>query len=271
MAFLLLISVLFFVRDIISLLHKKVQKSASPIYPGHQQIRRPFQAYEGILKSNPFGFPGGELKILTVNTGLKKSISRSDVTLIGVVSGLRSYSHAIFADKSGKQEVFKIGGSVFGLGRLERVGASSVFIKENDMLMEIPLTDVLSIVDIKPSGSSLQTSDFAKNTGDSTYILDQKKVLQSLDNPNQIMTDARLLPNFVDGKQKGFILREVRPGGVYQSLGLQNGDILLRINDFDISNPENALQAFTALRGMDRVQMDIIRNSARMTMSYQIR
>ena len=63
----------------------------------------------------------------------------------------------------------------------------------------------------------------------------------------------------------------MRNGGIYQSLGLQNGDALLRINEYNISNPENALQAFTALRGMDRVQVDIVRDGTKMTLTYQIR
>jgi len=52
---------------------------------------------------------------------------------------------------------------------------------------------------------------------------------------------------------------------------LQDGDVLLRINEYDISNPERALQAFTALKGMERVQVDLIRSGSRMTMTYQIK
>ncbi len=45
----------------------------------------------------------------------------------------------------------------------------------------------------------------------------------------------------------------------------------MRINEYDISDPERALQAFTALRGLDRIQLDLIRNGAKMTMTYQIK
>jgi len=85
------------------------------------------------------------------------------------------------------------------------------------------------------------------------------------------MTDARLLPNTVDGKQQGFSISEIKPNGIYQSLGLQNGDVLLRINDFNISSTESALQAFMALKGMDRVNLDIIRSGNKVTMTYLIR
>jgi general secretion pathway protein C len=86
-----------------------------------------------------------------------------------------------------------------------------------------------------------------------------------------MMTDARLKPNITDGKEEGYVLSEVKTGGIYQSLGLQDGDVLLRINDYDISNPERALQAFTALKGLERVQIDLIRSGSKMTMTYQIK
>ena len=113
--------------------------------------------------------------------------------------------------------------------------------------------------------------DFARKTEEGSYILDQKAIQAALEKPRQIMTDARLLPHMVDGKQEGFVIREIKPGGVYQSLGLRNGDILLRVNEFGLSNPETALQAFTALRGMDRLELDVVRGGSKMSLTYDIR
>jgi general secretion pathway protein C len=101
--------------------------------------------------------------------------------------------------------------------------------------------------------------------------VDQARLQQAINNPGQMMTDARLKPNITNGREEGFLLSEVRPGGIYHSLGLQDGDVLLRINEYDISNPERALQAFTALKGLDRVQVDLFRGGSRMTMTYQIK
>jgi general secretion pathway protein C len=101
--------------------------------------------------------------------------------------------------------------------------------------------------------------------------VDRDAVDAALLNPRQIMTDARLIPNTVEGKQEGFMVREVRPEGVYAKLGLRNGDVLLRVNEFSISDPETALQVFTALKGMERVELDILRNGSRMTLTYLIR
>jgi general secretion pathway protein C len=267
-AFLLLILILIFARDVLSLQYKK---EGNPVFSPRDKIqktKRGFLEYEGIMKNNPFGFPGGQLKqLLGTREG---STSQADFQLIGTVAGIAGRSYAIVADKSGKQEVVKVGESVFGAGKLKRVETDKIFISGEGREIKIPLTDVLTIKDLSAS-SNPTTTDFARSVGKDTFIVDQKKVFNALESPNQLMTDARLQPNFINSKQEGFTLREVRNGGIYQSLGLRNGDVLLRINENTISNPENALQAFTALRGMDRVQLDIMRDGSRMTMTYQIR
>jgi general secretion pathway protein C len=200
-----------------------------------------------------------------------RAFSQSDITLIGTVSGSARNSYAIFVDKSGKQELVKVGEPVFGMGKLKRVDSDRAYITERGREIKIPMAEILTIKEVNPPAGGTSTSDLARSVGKGMFLVDQKKILHALENPNQLMTDARLQPNLVNGKQEGYILREVRNGGIYQSLGLQNGDALLRINEYNISNPENALQAFTALRGMDRVQVDIVRDGTKMTLTYQIR
>jgi general secretion pathway protein C len=265
----LLFFLLVFARDILSGISKKGEKAPTPSRAPVHTVKRGLQEYAGILKNNPFGFAGGQLKELSV--AKEGSVSQSDITLIGTISGSFTNSYAIFMDKSGKQELVKVGEPVFGMGKLKRVESDRAYISERGREVKIPMAELLTIKEVNPSPGGSVTSDLARSMGKGMFLVDQKKILHALENPNQLMTDARLQPNLVNGKQEGYILREVRNGGIYQSLGLQNGDALLRINEYNISNPENALQAFTALRGMDRVQVDIIRDGTKMTLTYQIR
>ncbi len=274
MGIVLILSSLFLMRDVISNYFEKEKtlKDDIPASTGLYASQRKMQLaeYSSILKNNPFGFPGGEIRQLTasVNAG----VSQADIALLGTVVGPKELSYAVFKDSSGMQEVFKVGESVFGLGKLYSVKKDKVLLRQGEKTIEILLEDV-KVKEVKStvSGGTPFTSAFAQRTGRDTYIVDQGNVQQAISNPGQMMTDARLRPNVMDGKQEGFILSEVKPGGIYQSLGLQNGDILLRINEYDISNPERALQAFTALKGLERVQVDLIRAGSRMTMTYQIK
>lgn len=240
------------------------KKKPSMAVPSNTPKGRAFSDYSPIAKKNPFGPP---MELSQLSGSVEKSTSIKEYTLIGTVSGPKKYSYAIFSDKTGSQEVFHIGQDVFGAGRLKEVKKDRVVIESQGRTSEIELADIAKIEMLKASG---QIESIAKAEG-GAYTIEQRKIQQALENPKLIMSDARLLPNIVSGKQEGFIVRELKPDGLYANLGLQNGDILLRINELELSSPEAALQAITALQGLDRIQLDLIRGGSRMTLTYLIK
>jgi len=264
---------LFFLRDITSSKRERAGSDAPPAPSMSTDQRRILlEEYAPILKNNPFGFPGGEIRPLSASSGEGTLKANTDMTLIGTVVGPRQLSYAIFQDTTGAQEVFKIGESLPGFGTLSDVRTDRVHIRHGEETHELLLADVAEEKASSASpGNSRMTSAFARRIGKGMYVVDQRKVQQAIENPTQMMTDARLRPHIMNGQEEGFLLSEVKTGGIYDSLGLRNGDVLLRINEYDISNPEIALQAFTALRGMDRIQIDLLRAGSKMTMTYQIK
>jgi general secretion pathway protein C len=272
---LLLIVIPLFTRDVMSQYMRTVKEREKPVTPkplAPPASARPFHDYDTIVRNNPFGIADTQLTMLTPSPS-QEGASR-DVRLVGTIAGQGRYLYGIFSDAGGKQEVFKSGDSVFGLGTLTDVRKDKAILRREGRTTEVPLADIGVTDDATSAKDKLARGEvpaFVKSTGRDTYVVDQKAVLHALENPNQLMTDARLQPNLVGGRQEGFVLREVRQGGIYHSLGLMNGDVLLRINNYDISHPDNALQAFSALRGMDRVALDIVRNGAKTTLTYQIK
>lgn len=265
----ILISILFLIRSLISIYYQKsisVGKTGlSKIDFNDSKKRYQLQDYAQIFKNNPFGFNAGELRPLS---GQQSSIKKIvDLKLVGTVVGPDSLSYAIFVTDKG-QEFYKVGQVIPDYGKVYKVMFDKVLIKQDERLIKVQFED-LKVKEVAKSSNIGE--QFAQKVGKGMYVVDQEKLKQAIDNPDRIMTDARLRPNNVNGRQEGFILSEVKTDGIYSNLGLQNGDVLLRINDYDISNPERALQAFTSLKGMDRVRVDLIRNGNRMTMTYQIR
>jgi general secretion pathway protein C len=266
---LLIVALGFFVRNIITVVQKKGMKSVSvaPI-ESKKHENKDIKEYEELLQTNPFGVSAGSLK---QGPSQGEGAAISDIKLVGTISGSSKDGYAVFIGSDGKQAMFKTGEIVFGVGELKRVEKNSVFIHKDGKLIKVSMTDLLTLSDIKASKGTTGIAGPVQSVGKGEYIIDQKAAMVTLDNPAQIMTDAKLIPNMVKGKPDGFILQEIRKNGVYDNLGMKNGDILLRINGSNISNPENALQTFMALKGMDKVQLDIIRDGNRMTLNYQIR
>jgi len=241
--------------------------------------------YASILKNNVFGFPAGELTPISAagtEGPAAGGLSAGNIKLKGVVAWPGGFGYAFLEGVSEGQDVFKTGDAVGGTGKLARVEANRIFIESGGRTVEVPLEELKGVVqeqgrrpEAKPRGDQPPkagpANGFARRTSENEFVLDQKAIDESLQNPKNIMTDARLLPNMVEGVQEGFVIRELRPGGVYQNLGLQNGDVLLSVNKFKLSSPETALQAFTALQGMDRIELDVLRGGQKMTLTYVIR
>ena len=271
----LVMSILFFVRDVISNHFEKKSslKKDAGASSGVAAMQRKMQflEYAPLMKNNTFGISSGEIKLLTSSS--PANAQTPDLILIGTVAGPKELSYAVFKDAAGIQEVFRVGENIYGMGKLYSVKNDRALIRQGGKITEIPIEDIVKVKEVKAQipATGASSSAFARMIGRGSYIVDQARLQQMISNPGQMMTDARLRPNTANGKQEGFALSEVKPNGIYQSLGLQDGDVLLRINEYDISNPERALQAFTALKGLDRVQIDLIRSGSRMTMTYQIK
>ena len=99
-----------------------------------------------------------------------------------------------------------------------------------------------------------QPGTLASQVGAGSYVVDQRALNAALDNIGQAMTDARLLPSMKDGKVEGFRVSEVKPAGIFGMIGIKNGDVLLRMNDFPIDSPEKAIQSFVSLKGQSRIK-----------------
>lgn len=284
-AAIVLVMLLVIVRDFFSSGKVKTGPGAATVdRQGKKRDALRLNDFDIVLKNNPFGFEGGTLNALGQGNAEKRSapVAPSKYKLIGTIAASDRDSFAIFLVE-GKQELYKIKSEIPGLGTLARVEPYRVIIK-GDKEFELILDEIKGSNQIAgngngkkivqasaPQGNSSKGDAFIKQTGEGAYALNAKMVQESIDNPQRLMTDARLVPQYKDGKQEGFKLSEVKKGGIYDSLGLQNGDVLLRINEYNITNPETALQAFTALRGVERLQLDVLRNNASVTLTYTIK
>lgn len=270
LGFFLIISVFYLIRIILSSHEIKLDVPASQKKTERYKSLS-IDDYAAILKDNPFGLRG-EFRLLTKT---ESSPPESSITLIGTVAG-GDYDYAIFVDSSGRQEIFRKGQDVYGIGRLKAVYKNKIVLKTNtgDKVYEIAdivITEVRSQKAEAGGPSGLKPLSGVARASQNVFTINSEALRQAIENPKEILTDARFIPNIVDGRQEGFIVRELKKGGVYESLGLEDGDILLRVNEFPITGPESALQAFTALKGMDRIELDIMRRGQRISMTYQIR
>lgn len=92
-----------------------------------------------------------------------------------------------------------------------------------------------------------------------------------LGNLNSIATQARIVPNFANGKANGFKVFAVQPNSLYSKIGIENNDVIQRINGYEMNSPDKALEIYSKLKDASAITVDLLRNGKSQTMSYQIR
>lgn len=201
------------------------------------------------------------------------AVVQTDLLLLGTAAGsLRESFILVRRISTGEERVFRLGERVFDLGLLYAVRKETADIRNGSQLVTLRTPQAPAEGD-KPSAATAQPAQqgvIAATTGGSG-IIDQRALNAALDNIGQAMTDARLLPSVKDGKVEGFRVSEVKPQGVFAAVGLKNGDVLLKINEFPIDSPEKAIQSFMTLKGQNRIKLDLLRDGAPTSLTYDIR
>lgn len=229
-----------------------------------------------ILENGLFGLSTkGSLIALTttVSAPTPQTTAQSDLVLLGTAVASTNSTFALIRKTSSNEErVFRLGERVFDLGLLHAVRKESIDLKNNSTMVTLhtPTTPQGSGKQSAASPSNQSTGVIQPNSGGSG-VIDQRALNAALDNIGQAMTDARMLPSVKDGKVEGFRVSEVKPQGVFAAVGLRNGDVLAKINDFPVDSPEKAIQSFMTLKGQNRIKLDLIRDGAPTTMTYDIR
>ena len=95
-----------------------------------------------------------------------------------------------------------------------------------------------------------------RSGGPNTYEIDRELIDKVLMNPMAVMKGARVVPAMKNGKAHGFKLYAIRPDSLFVAARPENGDTIVRVNGFDLTTADQALELYTKLRDASTLQID---------------
>ncbi len=120
----------------------------------------------------------------------------------------------------------------------------------------------------KPAENTTGSNDMnVMQTGPNSYRISREDLNKATANLNGLATEARIVP---DRQEGGFKIFSIKPGGLYQKIGVQNGDVIKSINGIELSSPDKALEAYSRLRNANKLSLDIVRRGKRETLDYSV-
>jgi general secretion pathway protein C len=122
------------------------------------------------------------------------------------------------------------------------------------------------------SGRTLDPALAAKihKVSDTEFNIERSVVDEILEKQAELMRTARIVPEKDGDKVVGIRMFGIRKGTLLNVLGFQNSDRLVSINDYDISDPQKALEAYGRLRTVDHLKVSVVRNGAPMVIDFNI-
>ncbi len=125
-----------------------------------------------------------------------------------------------------------------------------------------------------PKPAATPGGEFAKGvkkTGAYEYQLDRNMLNENLQDLSKLGMQARIVPNYENGKYSGFRLVGIAPDSLYKAIGLESGDLIRRVGGKDLDSPNKAIELFDQLRNSSAINLDVERRGQKVSMQYQIK
>jgi general secretion pathway protein C len=113
-------------------------------------------------------------------------------------------------------------------------------------------------------------ADAVKKLDGNRYEIKRAYIDNALGNLNNIATQARIVPSFKNGVANGFKLFSIQPGSLYSAIGVENGDVIQRINGYEMNSPDKALEVYQKLRDAAHITIELERNGQIVRKEYNV-
>ena len=207
-------------------------------------------------------------EILGTGQAYRKSTLEIDLVGTIVVSDPSRSVAAIELKAEKKVQPFVVGDSVLSKATVVSIARRKVILRNTSSgeLEYIGMKDDDTIA----TSANMASASSIKQAGDRITI-DRRELNKSLENINELLTQARAVPNIENGVMNGFKLFSVQPGSLYQKLGAQNGDVIKAVDGVDIKDPATAMSLFQQLQTMNKLDFKVQRGGVDKTYTIDIR
>ena len=249
--------------------------------------RNVFKAKREDLKPKPTSQPAGggqngapiDPETFDPNNCEPSSMSTSLVTTM--VTPKPEESVAVFQDSGAKDIiVYRVGDKIQDEATILKIERGNVYVDHNNRCERFALGEGKKpkrVAAAKPRRKSRgddkdsELGKGVKKVNDNEYTIPKAEIDNVLSNLNKIATQARIVPSFRNGKANGFKLFSIRPNSLYAKIGIQNGDIIQKINGYEINSPDKALAIYSKLKDATNISVDLLRRGKKKSLSYNIR
>jgi len=230
---------------------------------------------EEILNSGLFAAaraPARGPESLATTQPLKPLDAAKRIKVMGTVVGEGMSALAVLEDMMSKRQLlYHLYDRIPDVGQIVEIRRDGIMVKEGEqqefLSLAVALPGLARPVAAMPAPAVPSKGLFTKGR----LSVDRQFLAQSMSDVPQLLTQAQALPYYQDGKLTGWKIESIKPGSVYEKIGLLAGDVLQRVNGVEIRDPGMMLTLFQQVKNENQVKLDLLRASQKTTLTYDIR
>ncbi len=182
-----------------------------------------------------------------------------NIDLKGTVACNSSFGFIFIEERdSHKQKLYRIGDNI-GSAKLIKITRNTATLRSDGREITLKVKAMIE-------GSLLPNSPGRATSRNMT--LSKKTVSENLNDLKSIMNQAVVRPFLNEGMQEGLIISNIASNSLYEKMGLQNGDIIIDINNKPVQSTDNLLQTVNLIQSGGSVTLNVKRNGRIETINY---
>ena len=195
--------------------------------------------------------------------------SREKPNLPPDILNLRLVGTTVFGEKSsviiedltnGSQGFYRLGDIIKGFTLTKILKDSATLTKKDQQF----------VLRLSPGGTPPQSEEFARKAGKDSWMVSADKLTDMVSNIDQYAGQLFAYQHRENGKPAGFRIRHLIKGNDFEKLGIENGDIIKKVNGLEVNDIPDVLKTVYKLSDDTDFQMEVERNGQTETLNYKL-
>lgn len=100
--------------------------------------------------------------------------------------------------------------------------------------------------------------DRIRRLSESSFEVGREQVEETMRNPAELFSEARILPKYDNGQMVGVQLSSIKPGSLFEEIGIQNGDTVTGVNGITVTSPQDSAALLKELTESTDFQVNVM-------------
>lgn len=243
-----------------------VRPAVEEVAPVSAFSKEPAEVYAVIPQRNLFGSTDKAVHEKQAETAAPvEGPDLATVLMIkGIVAGTGKDGFVVIEEQGkNKQMLYKVGNVVAG-ARLIRIDRRAVtfLIGERKQILKMAGANEDPLLTALPSLPPTATGRSGP------LVVNRSEVDASLKDMGTLLSQAQIKPFYTDGAPDGFMISNIRPGSIYERLGLLNGDVVQAADGQKLLTADDVTGLYNTMKSASSFTLSIKRGGQQQNLPY---